>query len=165
MIKKIVLLGSTGSIGCSTLKVAKELPDEFEIIALGAHSNVDKLAAQVRETGVKHVALYQENLQDRLRALIPDDVTIHLGAKGLEEIARLESLPSSAPPDFTQLLRRSARARISRLRARKSWSWPAKLSLAKQNSLECRCCLSIASTMRFFNVSMAIAAVPRRYHD
>lgn len=90
MTKKIVLLGSTGSIGCSTLKVAKELPDEFEIIALGAHSNVDKLAAQVQETGVKHVALYQEHLQDRLRALIPDDVTIHLGAQGLEEIAQLE---------------------------------------------------------------------------
>jgi 1-deoxy-D-xylulose 5-phosphate reductoisomerase len=54
MPKKIVLLGSTGSIGCSTLKVAQDLPEELQIIALAAHSNIEKLAQQVHDTGVKH---------------------------------------------------------------------------------------------------------------
>jgi 1-deoxy-D-xylulose-5-phosphate reductoisomerase len=89
MAKKIVLLGSTGSIGCSTLKVAADLPDELEIIALAAHGNVTTLAEQVRETKVKHVALYDEAKVEALRALIPEDVTIHCGAQGLIEIATL----------------------------------------------------------------------------
>ena len=54
--RRVVLLGSTGSIGCSTLKVARELPGEIEIIALAASANIEKLAAQARETGVRHVA-------------------------------------------------------------------------------------------------------------
>ncbi|RYD26434.1 MAG: 1-deoxy-D-xylulose-5-phosphate reductoisomerase, partial [Verrucomicrobiaceae bacterium] len=49
--RRVVLLGSTGSIGCSTLKVARELPDQIEIIALAACGNVGKLAEQARETG------------------------------------------------------------------------------------------------------------------
>lgn len=89
MAKKIVLLGSTGSIGCSTLKVAEDLPEELEIIALAAHSNVAKLAQQARDTGVKHVAIYQKERVDELRALLPSDVTIHSGAEGLIEVATL----------------------------------------------------------------------------
>jgi len=89
MAKKIVLLGSTGSIGCSTLKVAQDLPEELEIIALAAHGSVEKLAAQARETGVKHVALYREELVAELRALLPADVTIYSGAQGLIDVATL----------------------------------------------------------------------------
>ncbi len=89
MPKKIVLLGSTGSIGCSTIKVAQDLPEELEIIALAAHGSVEKLAQQARETGVKHVAIYRSELADSLRALLPDDVTIHSGAQGLIDIATL----------------------------------------------------------------------------
>jgi 1-deoxy-D-xylulose-5-phosphate reductoisomerase len=89
MPKKIVLLGSTGSIGCSTLKVARDLPEELEIIALAAQGSVEKLAEQARETGVKHVAIYRAELADSLRALLPDDVTIHCGPEGLIEVATL----------------------------------------------------------------------------
>ena len=56
--RKVVLLGSTGSIGKSTLKVAADIPDRLEIVALAANSSVELLAKQARETGVKHVALY-----------------------------------------------------------------------------------------------------------
>jgi 1-deoxy-D-xylulose-5-phosphate reductoisomerase len=89
MSKKVVLLGSTGSIGCSTLKVAHDLPDEIEIIALAANDNVAKLAEQARDTGVKHVAIYNATRRDELRRLLPDDVSIHCGAEGLREIATL----------------------------------------------------------------------------
>jgi 1-deoxy-D-xylulose-5-phosphate reductoisomerase len=89
MSKKVVLLGSTGSIGCSTLKVAHDLPHEIEIIALAANDNVAKLAEQARDTGVKHVAIYNATRRDELRRLLPDDVSIHCGAEGLREIATL----------------------------------------------------------------------------
>ena len=87
--RRVVLLGSTGSIGCSTLKVARELPEEIEIIALAAGGNVAKLAEQVRETGVRHVAIYDASKEAELRALLPRDVTIHTGAGGLLELATL----------------------------------------------------------------------------
>jgi 1-deoxy-D-xylulose-5-phosphate reductoisomerase len=87
--RRVVLLGSTGSIGTSTLKVARELPDRIEITALAAAGNIEKLAAQARETGVRHVAIYDASKEAALRALLPDDVTIHTGPDGLEELATL----------------------------------------------------------------------------
>jgi 1-deoxy-D-xylulose-5-phosphate reductoisomerase len=87
--RRVVLLGSTGSIGTSTLKVARELPDHIEIIALAAGGNIEKLAAQARETGVRHVAIYDASKEAALRALLPENVTIHTGAEGLLELATL----------------------------------------------------------------------------
>jgi 1-deoxy-D-xylulose-5-phosphate reductoisomerase len=87
--RRVVLLGSTGSIGCSTLKVARDLPDQIEIVALAACGNVEKLAAQARETGVRHVAIYDASKEAELRALLPDDVKIHPGPDGLLELATL----------------------------------------------------------------------------
>ena len=87
--RRVVLLGSTGSIGCSTLKVARELPEEIEIIALAAGGNVAKLAEQARKTGVCHVAIYDASKEAELRALLPRNVTIYTGADGLLELATL----------------------------------------------------------------------------
>ena len=87
--RKVVLLGSTGSIGTSTLKVAGEIPERLEIIALAANSSAEALAQQARETGVKHVALYDASKENELRAALPEGVKIHLGAEGLSEVATL----------------------------------------------------------------------------
>ncbi len=87
--RKIVLLGSTGSIGTSTLKVAADIQDRLEIVALAANSSVQALAAQARETGVKHVALYDVSKEAELRAALPDGVKIHLGPEGLLELSTL----------------------------------------------------------------------------
>ncbi len=87
--RRVVLLGSTGSIGTSTLKVARELPEQIEIIALAAFGNIEKLAEQARETGVRHVALYNASKESALRALLPKNVMVHIGAAGLTEIATL----------------------------------------------------------------------------
>ncbi|MFN4943134.1 MAG: 1-deoxy-D-xylulose-5-phosphate reductoisomerase, partial [Akkermansiaceae bacterium] len=48
--RRVVVLGSTGSIGLSTLRVAAQLPDEIEIVGLAACSSVTKLAQQAIET-------------------------------------------------------------------------------------------------------------------
>ena len=87
--KKVVLLGSTGSIGVSTLKVAEGIPESMELVALAAHSSVDALAEQAKQTGVKHVGLYDVTKADELREKLPEGVSIHLGAEGLLEIATL----------------------------------------------------------------------------
>lgn len=89
--RRVVLLGSTGSIGQSTLKVAQAMPDEIEIVALAANRSIEKLAEQVRETGVKQVAICDATRRDALKALLPEGVTIHAGPEGLIELARMES--------------------------------------------------------------------------
>lgn len=87
--KRVVLLGATGSIGCSTLKVARELPEAVEIVALAASGNVERLAEQARETGVKHVAIYDATKEAELRQLLASDVKIYTGPDGLLELATL----------------------------------------------------------------------------
>lgn len=87
--RKVILLGSTGSIGTSTLKVAEEIPERMEIVALAANSSVESLAAQARETGVQHVALYDASKEAELRAALPEGVKIYLGPEGLLEISVL----------------------------------------------------------------------------
>jgi 1-deoxy-D-xylulose-5-phosphate reductoisomerase len=89
-VKKVVLLGSTGSIGTSTLKVAQEIPERMEIVGLAAANSVKALAQQVKETGVKNVGIYNPEKEAELRALIPADVKVHVGLDGLIELAQLE---------------------------------------------------------------------------
>jgi 1-deoxy-D-xylulose-5-phosphate reductoisomerase len=86
--RKVLLLGSTGSIGTSALKVAQDIPDRMEIVGLAAHSSVDALVAQVHATGVKQVSLTNEAAAAKARALLPADVTIHVGAQGLVDLVR-----------------------------------------------------------------------------
>lgn len=90
MKRRVVLLGSTGSIGLSTLKVAANLPEEIEIVGLAAGSSAAKLAEQARETGVRHVAIYDETKATELRSLLPAGVDVHAGPEGLIRLAELE---------------------------------------------------------------------------
>ena len=90
MKRRVVLLGSTGSIGLSTLKVAANLPDEIELVGLAAASSVGKLAEQAIATGVRHVAIYDESKAAELRSLLPSGVNIHIGAEGLNALSQLE---------------------------------------------------------------------------
>lgn len=84
--KKVVLLGSTGSIGTSTLKVAGDIPDRMELVGLAANRSVEALAAQVAETGVKRVSIGDESQRDALRALVADDVEVLSGENGLVDL-------------------------------------------------------------------------------
>ncbi|MDZ4289219.1 MAG: 1-deoxy-D-xylulose-5-phosphate reductoisomerase [Prosthecobacter sp.] len=86
--RKVLLLGSTGSIGTSTLKVARDIPERMEIVGLAAQRSVEALVAQVHETGVKHVALTDAAAAARARSLLPSDVTLHVGTQGLVDLVR-----------------------------------------------------------------------------
>ena len=87
--RRVALLGSTGSIGTTTLNVARAMPERIEIVALAAGNNIEKLAAQARETGVRHVAIHDASQEKALRTLLPNGVKIHTGPEGLIEVATL----------------------------------------------------------------------------
>ena len=55
--KKVIVLGSTGSIGLSTLDVVREHPDALRVVGLSAHTNEDALLRQMHELDVKVAAL------------------------------------------------------------------------------------------------------------
>ena len=88
--KKIAILGSTGSIGTQTLEVARENGD-LEIVGLAAGSNVKLLEEQIREFHPRKVAVWTEEKAAELRLMISDlDVEILTGMEGLIEIAEME---------------------------------------------------------------------------
>jgi 1-deoxy-D-xylulose-5-phosphate reductoisomerase len=84
--KRVLLLGSTGSIGTSALKVARALPDRMEIVGLAANSSVDTVLAQARETGAKHVALFDPLAAAKARAYLPSSIQVYAGTQGLIEL-------------------------------------------------------------------------------
>jgi 1-deoxy-D-xylulose-5-phosphate reductoisomerase len=71
-VKKIVLLGSTGSIGTNVLSVVRDNPDRFRITALSAGTNIELLADQVREFTPERVSIADPALAARLASLLPD---------------------------------------------------------------------------------------------
>ncbi len=85
--KKIAILGSTGSIGTQTLEVARTNKD-LEITALAAGSNIDLLEKQIREFGPSLAAVWSEEKAKELRARTADlDVKIVSGMEGLLDVA------------------------------------------------------------------------------
>jgi 1-deoxy-D-xylulose-5-phosphate reductoisomerase len=87
--KRVVVLGATGSIGDSTLKVARDIPERMEIVGLAANSNADKLATAANKTRAKAICLVDERKIDILRSNLDYEPKIFLGQNGLREIARL----------------------------------------------------------------------------
>ena len=84
--KKIAILGSTGSIGIQTLEVARNNGD-LEITALAAGSNIKKLEEQIREFHPKTAAVWSEEKAGELRTAVRDlDVRIVSGMEGLIEV-------------------------------------------------------------------------------
>ena len=93
--KAISILGSTGSIGCNTLKVVEHLRDEFRVVALGAGKNTEKLAEQIVKFRPELVAVENEEVaEDLLRKISNFDVKIpkiEIGEKGLIAVATHEA--------------------------------------------------------------------------
>ncbi len=88
--KKVVILGSTGSIGTSALKVARDIPERMEVVGLAAHSSVDALVAQAVEFGVKNVCIYDSAKAAELQRRLPAGTRVLTGLDGLCELATLE---------------------------------------------------------------------------
>ena len=87
--KRVVILGATGSIGESALKVARDIPERMEIVGLAAKSNAQKLAAAANEVRPESVCLVDETQIDVLRKALDYEPRIFSGEAGLLEIACL----------------------------------------------------------------------------
>ncbi|MFI5399324.1 MAG: 1-deoxy-D-xylulose-5-phosphate reductoisomerase [Candidatus Binatia bacterium] len=86
--KCLAILGSTGSIGVTTLDLVARFPDRFEITALGAGRNVDRLAEQMRHFHPSLVAVQDSHAALELQKRIPEyRGRITHGAEGMEAVA------------------------------------------------------------------------------
>jgi 1-deoxy-D-xylulose-5-phosphate reductoisomerase len=88
--KRVVVLGATGSIGESALKVAHDIPERMEIVGLAANRNAGKLAAQANKVRPRAVCLVDESKIGELRSALDYEPRILSGPAGLAEIACLE---------------------------------------------------------------------------
>jgi 1-deoxy-D-xylulose-5-phosphate reductoisomerase len=89
--KRVVVLGATGSIGESAIKVARDIPERMEIVALAAKSNARKLAQQANLLQPEAICLVDESKLGELCAGLKYHPKIFAGEDGLEEIACLAS--------------------------------------------------------------------------
>jgi 1-deoxy-D-xylulose-5-phosphate reductoisomerase len=87
--KRVVILGATGSIGESALKVARDIPERMDIVGLAAKSNAQKLAAAANEVRPESICLVDETQIDVLRKTLDYEPRIFSGESGLLEIACL----------------------------------------------------------------------------
>ena len=89
--KKLIILGSTGSIGTQALDIARANPDKYTIVGLAAGSNAELLEKQAREFGVKAVALFDTKAAHELKIKLADtDTKVLCGADGVCELATLD---------------------------------------------------------------------------
>lgn len=90
--KKIAILGSTGSIGAQTLDVVREHSDELQVVALAAGSNKERLKEQIKEFHPKLVSLSDEKKAQELKEeLAGEQVEVVCGMEGLIEVAGADS--------------------------------------------------------------------------
>ena len=87
--KKIAILGSTGSIGTQTLDVVREHPDELSVVALAAGRNKEKLREQIREFHPKVVSLSEEKMAlEMKKELAGTGVEVLCGMERAEEVRK-----------------------------------------------------------------------------
>ena len=90
--KGIAILGSTGSVGCSTLDVIANHAEKFHVVALGAHQSVDLLLRQTQQFKPAHVVITDQRAAQKFRAqldqldYLPNVID---GTEGLVEVASL----------------------------------------------------------------------------
>ena len=87
--KRVVILGSTGSIGESALKVARDIPERMEVIGLAAGRSAQSLLAQATEFKPRAVALYDTTELGTIRGQLPAGTACHGGPEGLIELATM----------------------------------------------------------------------------
>lgn len=88
--KRITLLGSTGSIGTQTLDIVAEYPQEFQIVGMTAGGNIDLFAQQIRQFQPEIVAIANDRKVGELKEAIadlPQPPIMLAGAEGIETVA------------------------------------------------------------------------------
>lgn len=85
--KKIAVLGSTGSIGKNTLAVVNAHSDRFQIVALAAGSNVEEMVRQAEAVRPQIISMAEREAAEKVRERIGDGIRVVYGEEGLLEVA------------------------------------------------------------------------------
>ncbi len=92
MVRGIVLLGSTGSIGTQALDVIRRMPERFRVVGLAAGSNVELLAKQIEEFRPRVASLASEEAAQRLREWNFSGLEVLTGPSSMEEMVTREDV-------------------------------------------------------------------------
>lgn len=87
--KKIAILGSTGSIGVNALNIIREAKDKFQVVALSGHGNYKLLLDQIEEFKPLYVSIGTEVGYEKIKEKFPN-ISIFLGDEGLKTIGSLD---------------------------------------------------------------------------
>src|SRR5215468_9868963 len=87
--KNVVLLGSTGSIGTSTIKVTEDLPDRIRLLGLAAGNNLELLLEQTRKHQPEAISIADPAKAKELRNLLGTKAQVFCGSEGLLKLATL----------------------------------------------------------------------------
>ena len=87
--KTVVVLGSTGSIGTSAMKVAEDLPDQIRMLGLAAGNNLELLLEQTRKHRPESIAIADPAKAKELRDALGASTAVYSGPEGLIKLATL----------------------------------------------------------------------------
>src|SRR6266700_2549339 len=87
--KTVVVLGSTGSIGTSAMKVAEDLPDQIHMLGLAAGNNLELLLEQTRKHRPESIAIADPAKAKELRDALGASTAVYSGPEGLVKLATL----------------------------------------------------------------------------
>jgi 1-deoxy-D-xylulose-5-phosphate reductoisomerase len=87
--KNVVLLGSTGSIGTNTVKVAEDLPDQIRLLGLAAGNNSELLLEQTRKHKPAAISIYDPAKAKELQSALGTSAQVFSGEEGLIKLATL----------------------------------------------------------------------------
>ena len=93
MIKKIIILGSTGSVGKSTLNIIRNNKKKFKIILLSTNKNVNELVKQAKEFKVKNIIIFNKKKYDenKLRLLKQNKIKVYNNLKSFYQKKKNQS--------------------------------------------------------------------------
>lgn len=91
MVKRVVILGSTGSIGTQALDIIRQHRDKFKVVGLTANHRIELLQKQVEEFSPQAVCIVDEEKAAHFRTILQNDLIVFEGEQGLKEIATLNS--------------------------------------------------------------------------
>src|SRR5580693_9035751 len=87
--RNVVLLGSTGSIGTSTIKVAEDLPDHIRLVGLAAGNNLELLLQQAHKHKPAAISLSDPAKAKAARDALATSTEVYCGAEGLLKLATM----------------------------------------------------------------------------
>lgn len=91
--KKLAILGSTGSIGTQALEVVEEQKEFFQVEVLTANSNVELLIKQAKRYNPNAVVIVDESKYEELKSALWDDgIKVFAGEKALEEVVQMQEI-------------------------------------------------------------------------